>query len=69
MENTQENNSTPRPLIFSTIRHLIIEKVVSDGESISKVAEELRLKTSTVDSIVRTFQMTGRYKKSTVYGH
>ncbi|KAF1740686.1 hypothetical protein MXB_1836, partial [Myxobolus squamalis] len=49
--------------------HIIIEKVVSDEESISKVAEELLLKANLVSSIVKTFQMTGRIEKSTICGH
>ncbi|KAF1740203.1 hypothetical protein MXB_3411 [Myxobolus squamalis] len=69
MKKSKENNSTQRAQIPSTIWYLIIEKVVSDGESISKVAEELRLKKSTVDSIVKTFQMIGIIEMSTVCGH
>ncbi|KAF1740028.1 hypothetical protein MXB_4077 [Myxobolus squamalis] len=69
MENMQENNSTARPQINSTILHIIIEKVVSDGKSISKVGGELQLKTSIVGSMIKKFQMTGRIETSTVRGH
>ncbi|KAF1745126.1 LOW QUALITY PROTEIN: hypothetical protein MXB_4127 [Myxobolus squamalis] len=48
MENTQKNISTLRPKIPYTNQYLMNQKVVSYGESISKVAEELKLKTSAV---------------------
>ncbi|KAF1740280.1 hypothetical protein MXB_3591, partial [Myxobolus squamalis] len=47
----------------------VSKKVVSDGESILKVAKELQLKTSIVGSIVKTFQMKGIIEKNTVRGH
>jgi transposase len=52
----------------NSIRKLVVEKVVVSGETIAKVCSDLRLKKSTVNSILKTLRDFGRVEKSTTRG-
>lgn len=62
-------NKPTRKFISDDIRRLIIKKLIEDGEAITKVANDLCLKRTTVSEIFRLFKRTGRIEKSKVRGH
>ena len=47
-------------IISNKKRSELIERVVTNGESVSKVAQKLRMKLPSAKSIIRTFKKSGK---------
>ena len=68
MNNEINTNRPVGSTIPAFLRQLINKKIVNDGEYIVKVAEDLRLPRSTVSSIVKVYQNSGRIETSIIRG-
>ena len=68
MNDSYNGQNDPTVQISDNHRQLIVERVVNDGDSTTTVANDLRLKRSTVAMIVKTYRDTGRIFRSSERG-
>lgn len=64
----QDDNETVNKHLTNQLRRLVIQKVECEGESVSKVAADLRIKRTTVNAILKVYRSTGRSDASTSRG-